>query len=126
MEGTRPMRVNPIPKTSKGVKLRLNSACVVGHMLCAGKRQGAGRPCLYPRLANRDSSRSSAVSVFKPAFEPRLDGTIGLCETILPGRVWAKRQNILIGSTCLNMDCQGAGTIRLIGQRLFVVYCNRE
>jgi hypothetical protein len=35
MDGTRPMRVNPIPKTSNGEKLRWNSACVVGHA-CSG------------------------------------------------------------------------------------------
>ena len=39
MEGTRPMRVNPIPNTSNGVKLRLNSACVVNHARSASAKE---------------------------------------------------------------------------------------
>ena len=31
MDGTMPTMVNPIPKTSSGVKLRLNSVCLVCH-----------------------------------------------------------------------------------------------
>lgn len=60
MDGTRPMTVNPIPKTSNGVKLRLNSVCVVYHA-CSALVKEVGRPCLYPRLASSSSSLPSAT-----------------------------------------------------------------
>ena len=60
IDGTRPMTVNPIPKTSNGVKLRLNSVCCLSCVLGASERE-VGRPCLYPRLANSPSSWPSAT-----------------------------------------------------------------
>jgi hypothetical protein len=77
MDGTRPMTVNPIPKTSNGVKLRLNSSCGVSHV-CSARRD---RPCLYPRLAN---SSSSVPSVPLPPLEPRSDARMEFCAAILP------------------------------------------
>ena len=62
MEGTRPMRVNPIPKTSNGVKLRLNSACVVNHARSASakEREWADLACTqgWPTGTHRDRPRS--------------------------------------------------------------------
>ena len=76
IDGTRPMTVNPIPKTSNGVKLRLNSVCCLSCVLCASERE-VGRPCLYPRLANSPSSWPSATP------GSGLDETIGFFAFIL-------------------------------------------
>ena len=52
--------------------------------LGAGQRQ-AGRPCLYPRLAN---SSSSLPSVSLLALASRLDPMIGFCAVIYPTTRW--------------------------------------
>lgn len=59
MDGTRPMIVNPIPKTSNGVKLRLNSAHIVGHA-CYGlaKERRTNLACIrgWPAASHRHFS----------------------------------------------------------------------
>ena len=73
-------------------------------MLRAGKRED--RPCLYPRLANNESSSRSVPSLLLLALGLRLDPTIGLCAAILlAGEVIIARgepklRAELIRSTC--------------------------
>jgi hypothetical protein len=50
-------------------------------VLWAGEGE-VSRPCLYPRLANSESSMSSVNTVLWPALELRLDATTGLCAAI--------------------------------------------